>query len=158
MKIQNIGIILLTAMVLTRYLDLVNQLTSRDGSFREGIEFSMIEAYESIQSENESEPATLLLANHAPVEKSDFSDASISHIADNSSESQHVPEGYAMNPETSSSDEPAPMEYANTMVVYDPSNPALISMNTRYEDPTESVPLDNTNTVISGMMSVLPRR
>ena len=157
MKIQNIGIILLTAMVLTRYLSLVNQLTSRDGSFRDGIEFSMIDAFKSHASEKESQTTTLL-ANHAPIQKSNLSLSQETITVDILPEINSAPEGYVMNYVSPTVNEPAPMEYANTTVVYDPSNPVLMSMNTRYEDPAESVPLDNTNTVISGMMSVLPRR
>lgn len=154
MKATRIGIGLLAVMLGVRYLILLDDLSPKDGTFKSGIPIDANRFFSDLLALSHSHQEEKLLAFEAVPEQ---------HLAiksqpvkSHSSSSNHTPKEiiFSSQPETAI----IPMEYGNTLVVYDPSDPAISATNTNYEDPEDSVPLDHENTVISGMMSFMPRR
>jgi hypothetical protein len=159
MKVSNIGIILLTLMVCTKYFISSNTLTHKDGLLRAGL----VVDYTGIEKELFSTPVSsnvspLLAYNQVNTVADQQNTEAVSKTTSRNYTSQApTVEGYVVN-ETELPEGPAPVEYANTLVVYNPSNPVIEQMSSQYLEPEDSEPLDQGNTVISEMQLMMPRR
>jgi hypothetical protein len=164
MRIANLGILLLTAMVMTKYVISLYTFSAKDGSFKSGITldyetiryeiaelqsrhvnnrllaFNSLDHFETSLAAYEPESAS------KPYEGSDFNTSSV------------YPENVESAPGMNVDDEPLPMDYHNSLVVYDIANPSKSLISSVYDDVEDDIPLDNGNTIISGMMEVMPRR
>lgn len=161
MKTTNIGIILLTLLVLTKYAISVNTSTSADGSFKSGLVVDYTSIPDIISDLGNSGEPDLLAFNFSHSMPSDNPALKTNHLTPEKS-SRHQTE----NQTTSSfavfentTPETLPMEHVNSLVVYNPSNPVIADMKTIYEDQyDQAAPLDNGNTLNNEMMMMMPRR
>ena len=60
MKLSTLGIFLLTAMVVAKYIVSENSLTAKDGSFKNGIVINYSDAFESLEFNTSQSSGTLL--------------------------------------------------------------------------------------------------
>ncbi len=156
MRISNIGIILLTLLVVTKYFVTRNTLSHEDGLLSEKISIDESVFFYEIKNSIHNSNADHLVSNSSPKMRDLETDAKqlkekpkrINPLINN--------QPFVFNPTVESSEDPAPVEYAsNTMVVYNPSMPAFSKV---YTDPEESEPLDQGNTLINEMQIMMPRR
>lgn len=160
MKISSVGIILLTLMVSAKYFISLNSMTHKDGTLGEALAID----YAAIQKELlfNSESATrsdLLAANYHTLAAPQLNGTTDSRsFTTTESRTESVSGDDYVVTEMEELEGPAPMEYANTLVVYNPSNPVITQMSTRFDDPEDSEPLDQGNTLINEMQLMMPRR
>lgn len=161
MKTTNIGLVLLTVLVVTKYVISLDTYTSQDGSFKSGqlIDYSVMTDF--ITAEKKASQPALLAYNPA------ISESNLPHSADSKKKLEPATKS---NQETTqivnftpvfkkNTDEVLPMEHSNSLVVFDPSNPEITDMKTQYVDQYDNAaPLDNGNTVVNEMLMMMPRR
>lgn len=162
MKTTNIGIGLLTILVLTKYFISVNTHTSKDGSFQSGLIIDFVGLPELISimvsKHNGSE---LLTLNNGQIENTAVENNTESGKAMHWSPdvSQESKEKSGQPVDLSHFQETLPMEHSHSLVVYDPANPVLAEMKTEFVDVyDEAAPLDNGNTLNAEMQIMMPRR
>jgi len=160
MKLSSIGIFLLTAMVAAKYIVSENSLTASDGSFKNGIVINYSDAFESLEFNTSQSSGTLLAQNYEPklipANKPDNVRPDSDNTSDLSDQQNNQPISFALNEVTIETT--ISMESSNSMVVYDFSNPTNNLISSTYEDIEDDIPLDQGNTVINGLMQVMPRR
>jgi hypothetical protein len=156
MRISNIGIILLTLLVVTKFLITRNTLSHEDGLLSEKISFDESVFVNEIQNSLHNSNADQLVSHSiVKLRNTEFAGKQLKEKPQRNNSDVNYQE-YIFNVTTDNSDDPAPVEYAsNTMVVYNPSMPAFTKI---YTDPEESEPLDQGNTVILEMQMMMPRR
>lgn len=160
MKTTNIGIVLLTLLVVTKYYISLNTYSNKDGALKSGIVFDYSLVPDYIAALSQSTEPQLLALNEVNSENSGqvTSDRERSeNTSQNNTKETEVPLSYPVFenelPET------LPMEHSNSLVVFDPSNPVLANMKTTYTDQyDEASPLDNGNTLVDEMQTMMPRR
>ncbi|MBI3136512.1 MAG: hypothetical protein HYZ14_17690 [Bacteroidetes bacterium] len=146
-------------MVLAKYVISLNTMTLEDGSFKDGLAIDYTVVQKELTNYQNQQQAEPLLA-YNPVEpvvavvQTDIPATNHHHAAN---ESPDIADSFVVT-ETENLEGPAPMEYANTLVVYNPSNPVIAQMTTQYLDPEDSEPLDQGNTLINEMQMMMPRR
>lgn len=154
MRLSTIGIILLTAMVATKYFVSLDALRAEDGSFKTGVIVDYTTAIDNLLETNSALSTDKLLAFNSSTHVKTVDDKS---ILVNSSSNNH---SSSSKLQRTNSEEPLPMEHGNSLVVYDFSNPDnnLVSSNYADIDIEDDIPLDNGNTIINGLMLIMPRR
>lgn len=156
MRISNIGIILLTLLVVTKFLITRNTLSHEDGLLSEKISIDESIFINEIQNSLHNKNADHLVAHSSPKLRNVETDEK--QLKEKPKKNYPVlnNQTFIYKPSSEPSDDPAPVEYAsNTMVVYNPSMPAFTKI---YTDPEESEPLDQGNTLINEMQMMMPRR
>lgn len=158
MKVSNIGIILLTLLVVIRYTLIPESMNLSDGSFSSGISFNYDAPKQFLASMVSDQNRSELVAIHTPKLENEYTlNKRKNNRATGKNEGDITdPIYFAQNNENTSG--PAPMEYANTLVVYNPENPAISNFNTKYIDPEDSQPLDHGNTLVNEFQMMMPRR
>jgi hypothetical protein len=161
MKTTNIGLVLLTVLVVTKYFISLDTYTSQDGSFKSGQPIDYTVMRDFLAGEKKASQPALLAYNPA------ISESNLPHFANskkklepatnlNQERSQNVNLTPAFKKNT---DEVLPMEHSNSLVVFDPSNPEIADIKTQYVDQYDNAaPLDNGNTVVNEMLMMMPRR
>jgi len=146
-------------MVATKYFVSLNSLRAEDGSFKSGIAVDYKAAIDNLLEKNSSFSTDNLIAVNSLTRVATTDDKSnkvvqATEIEQNSSNSSTA------SIQRNNSEEPLPMEYGNSLVVYDFSNPDnnLVSSNFADIDIEDDIPLDNGNTIINGLMLIMPRR
>jgi len=147
-------------MVATKYIVSLEALRAEDGSFKSGIEVDYTAAIDEFFEENASLPSNNLLASNSSTHielgnTQTINQTNTTSIGDNGNENAAV---IRRNDQEKSEDEPLPMEESNSLVVYDFSNPDNNIISSNYEDIEDDIPLDNGNTIINGLMLIMPRR
>lgn len=162
MKIEttNIGLVLLTALVATKYFISLDTYTSKDGSFKSGlaIDYNIISDF--ILEEDKPFTPELLAYNPPVSETKSVSTNSKNNVIQGEVDNQEslIQSEFTFDSKNGSN-ETIPMEHANSLVVFDPSNPVLIDMKTQYVDQYDNAtPLDNGNTLVNEMQMMMPRR
>ncbi|MBK6527410.1 MAG: hypothetical protein IPO32_12780 [Crocinitomicaceae bacterium] len=161
MKTTNIGLVLLTVLVVTKYVISLDTYTSQDGSFKSGqlIDYSVMTDFIAAEKKA-SQPA--LLAYNPAVSESNLSNYTVSKEKQESAaiSNQETTQIVNFTPVfKKNTDEVLPMEHSNSLVVFDPSNPEITDMKTQYVDQYDNAaPLDNGNTVVNEMLMMMPRR
>jgi hypothetical protein len=166
MRIANLGILLLTVMVVTKYVISLHAFGTKDGSFKSGIVLD----YQTIRYEiaelksrhvndrllafNSLDEFETNLASYQPETHSNAYTGSDFNTSPAYIETAVVETNITWDFE----DEPLPMDHRNSLVVYDLANPSNSLVSSVYDDVEDDIPLDNGNTIISGMMQVIPRR
>lgn len=160
MRLSTVGIILLTAMVATKYFVSLEALRAEDGSFKSGIEVDYTAAIDKLYDENNSSPSNNLLAANSSTHIQLGNDNVVIESNKNnfSVNENNSTTTVRRNNQGNSEDEPLPMEQSNSLVVYDFSNPDNNIISSNYEDIVDDIPLDNGNTIINGLMLIMPRR
>jgi len=162
MKISSVGIVLLTLMVVTKYYISIDTMPTKDALLSRGFFLDYNDLQEQITGlVNPTQTNELIAFNAQELNQSTL--PSVKHHSTTNTvlatDAQETAAYAFTAPEETNVDEPAPMEYGNTLVVFNPSNPAIVGMTTQYEDPYDnSAPLDNGNTVINEMQMMMPRR
>ena len=159
MRLSTIGIILLTVMVATKYFISMNTLRAEDGSFKTGVIVDYSIAIDNLNNKKSILTNDNLLAFNSSTHFKTIDDKSVYNhfLTTNNFSSNSSTETKS---ERTNLEEPLPMEYGNTLVVYDFSNPDnnLVSSNYEDIDIEDDIPLDNGNTIINGLMLIMPRR
>ncbi len=161
MKTTNIGLVLLTVLVATKYVISLDTYTSQDGSFKSGqpIDYSVMTDF--IAEEKKASQPVLLAYNPSISESNLGGTASTKKTVEvtnvknqEASENVNFTPGFKKN-----TDEVLPMEHSNSLVVFDPTSPEITDMKTQYVDQYDNAaPLDNGNTVVNEMLMMMPRR
>jgi len=159
MRTSTIGIILLTVMVATKYFVSLDTMHAEDGSFKNGIVVDYTSAFENLRENKSVFPINNLLAFNSSTHITTNADKLL--LSTQSSDFNKTSSNFNTKKiEQNNSEEPLPMEYSNSLVVYDFSNPDnnLVSSNFDDIDIEDDIPLDNGNTIINGLMLIMPRR
>lgn len=167
MRISSIGILLLTAMVTSKYVISLYSLDISDGSFSKGIKLDISKSYIALNEIKAGHESAKLLAantindfNPGPVSSTPYT-ATGGHRAGVDYQPAHTSGSFAAESypeETEYSEDPISMESGHTLVVYDIVNPSNSLIATTQDDIVDDIPLDNGNTIVSGLMMVMPRR
>lgn len=160
---------MLTALVTTKYVLSLYSFDSSDGSFKNGISFDYGPIVAAVHKMKSTPVNNQLLASNSF--NNITTDATAMNPATQSAGSQEGTDyntGLSATGNSSSStdiaareevyDNPISMESGHTLVVYDISNPDNSLVASTFYDIEDDAPLDNGNTVISGMMLLMPRR
>ena len=142
-------------MVSVKYFISQQTLTHKDGSLQEGLVVDYTIVQKELQQLTLSPSIPLLAFNslNTVADGVQASTPSPSHT-DQAFVAQVVStDGYVVN-EAEELEGPAPVEYANTLVVYNPSSPVPAS----YADQDDSSPMDHSNTIVNEMQLMMPRR
>ena len=162
MRLSTVGIILLTAMVATKYFVSLDALRAEDGSFKSGLEVDYTAAINKLYEENFSAPSNNLLASNSSSHVELGNDKVVTALSKNNLSDNGIENNSSTfvrrNNQEKSEDEPLPMEESISLVVYDFSNPENNLISSNYEDIVDDIPLDNGNTIINGLMLIMPRR
>ena len=149
-------------MVATKYFVSLEALRAEDGSFKSGVEVDYTEVIHKLYEENFLSASNHLLANSSSMQIELGNDKIVTastenNLSDNGIENISSTFNRRSNQENSE-DEPLPMEESNSLVVYDFSNPENNIISSNYQDIEDDIPLDNGNTIINGLMLIMPRR
>jgi len=162
MKTTNIGLVLLTVLVVTKYVISLDTYTSQDGSFKSGQVIDYTVMTDFIARENKASQQELLAYNPANTASNVVVSSSDSKkkLEPTKIQNQEALENASGTPNfENKSDEALPMEHSNSLVVFDPISPEITDMKTQYVDQYDNAaPLDNGNTVVNEMLMMMPRR
>jgi hypothetical protein len=162
MKTTNIGLVLLTVLVVTKYVISLDTYTSQDGSFKSGQVIDYTVMTDFIARENKASQQELLAYNPANTASNVVVSSSDSKkkLEPTKIQNQEALENASGTPNfENKSDEALPMEHSNSLVVFDPISPEITDIKTQYVDQYDNAaPLDNGNTVVNEMLMMMPRR
>lgn len=147
MKLSTLGIGLLTVMVaINSYLN-ESYFTKEDGSFKNGIIIERSEIIATIIADSREKTESRLYAFNSvrTVDLTNWVNFVELSKLDNNNQQPKI-------------EEPISVEQVNSLVVYDLNNPEKNIITTKYEDFVDDIPLDNTNTIVSGFMQIMPRK
>lgn len=146
-RAANIGLVLLTILVIARFVDLRSRYSFKDGLVGNilSIDYNLIS--DRVQG-NFSHSNFAILSTNSSLKKA----------IDNSNE-QSTNVIFSPKMVVTNSESLISMEQRNSLVVYDPRNPILAEIGQKFHDPyDDAAPLDNGNTIVSELQSFMPRR
>lgn len=152
MKLSSVGIVLLTLMVGINFYLNESNFTKSDGSFKNGITLDRSHLYSSLLELKANQKLDAELYAYSSFSQIKLSDWLGYVERENPSEVKERGVSFTKK------DDPISVEQVNSLVVYDMNNPEKNIIATKYEDFVDDIPLDNSNTIVSGLMQIMPRK
>jgi len=158
MKVSNIGMVLLVSMVGTKYLLSWYGDLSSDLKANSAVHFN----YSFLINENPLQRSIYLVAAEFSLEdrKNDFFQKRNSkNVTTNQFRSKNKTKATdELLAQLKSTDEPLPMEHRNSLVVFDLNHPENNLITKTFVDNHDEIPLDHSNTIVNGLMQIMPRK
>lgn len=162
MKTTNIGLVMLTALVVTKYLVTQGVVTGIAGSFQSEFAINPSTVLDFVAA-NKQTVQPELLAYSPSISETHLIVRTKSNRSTNRSGNDKVlaANDYSKTTPgfTNDIEQTLPMEHSNSLVVFDPTSPAITDIKTQFVDQYDNAaPLDNGNTVVNEMLMMMPRR